>query len=88
VNQVALRLQLAGTAQVGFGYPRTAERIVTDDRDVVRDDLAVLDGKDVERSLELIPREEEWHCQTAAAPAMDRRGACREIREGHLVYER
>ena len=88
VNQMALRLQLARPAQVGLRDARAGKWIVSDDGDVVGDDFAVLDGEDVERSLELVPREEQRDGEAGAAPSMDRWRAGGEIGESDLVHER
>ena len=88
MNQMALRLQLARPAQVGLRDAGAGKRIVSDDGDVVGHDFAVLDGEDVERSLELVPREEQRDGEAGAAPSMDRWRAGREIGKSDLVYER
>ena len=68
VDQVALRLQLAGPPQVRLGDRGAGERVIADDGDVARDDLAVLSGEDVEERSEFVRA-------TASAARRGRSGA-------------
>ena len=70
MDQVALRLQLAGrAARSAVRHRQAVERVVAEDDDVVRDDLAVFEREDVERAHELVALEEQRHRQPARSPS-------------------
>ena len=50
---------------------------------MTRDDVAVLEREDVERPLELVPREEQRDGQPAALPRRGERHGAREVVERH-----
>src|SRR5688500_4616910 len=85
---MALRLALARTAEVRVADRHSRKRTGTGDRDVFGNDLAVLEGEDVEAAAELFGRQHERRGQTEAAPAGRERDALREIRKCEAVDQR
>ena len=88
VNQMALGGQLAGAAHVVRRDARAAERVRTGDEHVARDDVAVLERKDVERPEELFTLEEQRHRQRAPAPCRGERRARGQVPEREALEER
>ncbi len=78
VNEVTLGLLLAAAPAIGVRDAHATKRILADDHDVARDEVAVLEREDVERALELVPGEQERHRQPSALPRRrERHGARR-----------
>ena len=85
VDEMTLGLLLAAAPAIGVRHAHPGKRIFAGDDHVTRDEVAVLEREDVERSLELVPREDERDCQP---PALPRRGRAvrraRGLRTSHV----
>src|SRR5262245_8710784 len=88
MNQVTLRAQLARAPCIRLRNSCVAERIRSDDDDVMRDDVAVLERKDIERAEELLQLENERNRQRASMPTRHVGYALDEIVEGKPIDER
>ena len=85
---MALDLRFARAPQI-LGPDRQAGERVDAEDDVVRfDDLAVFDRKRVERSGELVLRQEQRRRAAGAVPRRDARGALVEIGRGDRAHQR
>ena len=87
MNEVALRLEFAGTPAISLRDGDAPEWIVPFDDNVVRDDVAVLEGEDIQRAHELVLLEEERHGKAAGPPAGSQRRAGGEVVERQAVDE-
>jgi hypothetical protein len=85
---MALGAQLARAAEVDGRNARRAERFGARDQHVVGDDVAVLEGKHVERAQELFTFQDERHGQVPAAPAGGERQAGGQVIEDEALDER
>src|SRR5262249_53738312 len=88
MNEVALRLYLAGTPQVFHVEGQTAQRIFAAHDAVVSDDAGVFEWEAVDRPLELLGREEQRDRGAPMMPRLSGRKAGDQIAEGEIVHER
>ena len=84
---MALRGQLASAPHVLGRDPRFAEKVPSGDQPVMRNDVAVLERKDVEGTEELLALEGQRHRQPGAAPRRHERRAAGQIVEGQPFDE-
>ncbi len=79
MQQVAARLYLACTAQVRWRDRGLPERLRAGDDDMVGNDRAELERKDVEGPIELAVRNNQWSRQPGGVPRGQPRGTAAQI---------
>ena len=79
MDQMALRLHLAGAPQVFRLHDDVLKRRLTGNDDVSIDDGLVLEGKRVERPPELFRRDQEWRVQIVTMPRRGQRAQRLEV---------
>ena len=83
VDQMTLGLKFTAATPVGIGDAHRRKRIVAGDDDVIGDEISVLEREDVQRSLEFMSGEQQWHGQAPTQPLGRERDRACEIIKRH-----